>query len=653
MLLRLVSIVAAVLVATGGIMVVVFGPEADPATDGELRSGISATTINSFTVSPSTAYVGEPVTFTASASSTTGSQLTFTFFYDATDNPYPTNNTESPYTTHTTGNPGTVTTEFTYDRLGNLTFGTTSGYVVRLFVGDGSDTVSLSKTVYVIDNTAPRFEVPLPTTLTLDPDQVAYINITVEDADDDPVTVTWDFGDGAVVVNETGNAELGIDVRQSHAWSPELGPGMGPVLYYYMVVTLEDPYSHTTSRTVEVGIRLPYNGLPTVYFDASTNNVDPEVEDEVTFYTSAKDPEGEALTWTFLVNSSFEDVEETVATFVSHTDVTPANTTVWNNLTYEFTVPGDYSVRVYVSDALIPYQVSPHNVTKVESVYVVGNAVPGVTDEIAVVGIPTINTTIGFVILTFTVTVYDSDGDALTGTWDMDEGIIRTNTTDGDRQQHVFAQDRLFNKTGSYNISVTVTDGVDGHDVTRYKLLNVSSNNLPPVAALSFSYELGDYAYAGETIEFTLTLSDPEMDALEVVWDFHDNTSLIQFNLTEYVNGSLTCVVNHTFNALGTYNLTIYYTDNQVGLLNHTKEKKATVVVNYLPLKVVEPWDWWDYTSLGLLALIVIVFILNQVRVSMNRRRLEEKGGMSWEEMKLREDEMSTDEETDFYTEVD
>lgn len=649
--MKMVLIVAAALIATSGLMVAVIGPGPASSPGGGLTGNAAATTIDYLTVAPSTVYVGEPVTFTASASSTTGSQLTFTFFYDAVDSPYPTNNTESPYSTHTTGVPGTVTTEFTYTRLGNLTSGSASYYVVRLFVGDGLDTVSLMRSVYVIQNTAPRFDDSLPTSLVLDPDQVAYFNVTVSDPDDDPVTVTWDFGDGAGAVNETGNALIGLDVSQSHAWSPDIGPGMGPVLYYYLVVTLEDPHSNTVSATVEIGIRLPDNDLPVVYFDASSNNVDPDVEDEVTFYASAKDPEGEALTWTFVVNNSVEDV----AVIVSHTDVTPTNTTVWNNLTYTFNSPGTYNVRLYVSDALIPYQISPHNVTKVEYVYVVGNAVPSVVDEIAMSDeSPTIDTAVGSVIVTFTLQVYDGDGDVLTVAWDMDDGIPRTNSSAGGMIIYKFNQDRLFNTTGSFNISATVTDGLEGHDVTKYRLVNVTSSNLPPVVIeLNFTYDTGDFALPDESIEFTLTLSDPEMDVLEVVWDFGDNTSLVYFNLTEYVNGVATCAVNHTFSEVGTYNLTISYTDNQIGLLTHEKVKYAYVTIDNLRIAASEAWSWWDYTSLALLILIPVVFILNMMRLNINRRRLEAKGGMSWEEMKLREGEMSTEEESDFYTEVD
>ena len=625
-----------------------FGSVSSP--NGELTGSITATTIVSFTATPSTVYIGDPVEFTASASSTTGSQLTFTFFYDAYDYPYPTNNTESPYSTHTTSNPGTVTASFTYTRLGNLT-AATSYYIVRLFVGDGSNTVAAQVTVNVIRNSAPKFDDFQTTSLLLNPDQVASFNATVSDADDDPVTVTWDFGDGTVAVNETGNAFIGIDVSQSHAWSPDIGPGMGPTLYYSMIVTLEDPYSNTVSATVVVGIRLPYNGLPIVYFDASSNTVDPDVEDEVTFYASARDPEGEALTWTFVVNNSVEDID----VIVSHTDVTSANTTVWNNLTYAFVTPGTYNVRLYVSDALIPYQIAPHNVTKVETVTVVGNAVPSVVDEIAMSDeSPTIDTAEGFVIVTFTIHVYDGDGDALTVDWDMDDGVPRMNTSDGGLIIYKFNQDRRFDTTGSFNISATVTDGLEGHDVTKYRLVNVTSNNLPPVVLeLNFTYETGDFALPGESIEFTLTFSDPEMDMLEVVWDFGDNTSLEYFNLTEYVDGVVTCRVNHTFHEVGVHNLTISYTDNQIGLLKHQKVKYAQVTVRDLYVAVPDIWTWWDYTSLALVILIPVLFILNLLRIRANKRRFEEKGGLSWEEMKLRESEMSVEEEADFYTEVD
>ena len=645
--LRLMSIIVFSLMLTSGVMVAIVGCGSDSFPGGELSGTIAATTIDSFTVSPSTVYVGEEVTFTASASSTTGSQLIFTFFYDAVVPPYPTNNTQSPYSEHITGNPGTVTTTFTYDRLGNLTSAPGSYYVVRLFVNDGAETRNMTRPVYVIENTAPTFVLTLPSTMSLLPDQVVDLSIIVADADNDPVTVTWDFGDGTIAVNSTGNALTGVPVSQTHAWSPDIGPGMGPVLYYSLVVTLEDPYSNTRTTTTSVGIQLPYNGLPVIYLRTSVNLVDPE--EEMTFYANATDPEGEALTWTWVMNNSIEDIE----VLISHTDATPPGTKVWNNVTYAFSNPGTYNIRLYVSDALIPYQISPHNVTRSVKVIVVGNSAPSVNEIAMSDESPSIDTELGYEIVTFTIRAYDGDGDALTVTWDLDDDDPVTNTSTGGLDTYTFRQDRTFTASGTYNISLEVTDGIVGHEVLRYRIVNVTSNNLPPnVIELNFTYETGDFAIPGESIDITLTLSDPEMDVLEVIWDFGDNTSRLYFNLTEYVNGVTTCTLNHTYTEVGVYNITIWYTDNQMGLLTHDKVKYVKVTVDDLYIRVVGGWGWWDYTSLAFLIFIPVALILNVYRLHIQRKRIEEKG-VTLEEMNLRESESAEELEEDFYAEVD
>lgn len=646
--LRVISVLVFLSIVAGGVVLTVAGPERGSDDAGELRSSI-ATTIDSFTVSPSTVYLGEEVTFTATASSLAGSDLMFTFFYDAIVPPYPTNNTESPYSEHFTENPGTVITTFTYDRLGNFTSASGSYYIVRLYVSDGSETRSMTRTVYVIENTAPKFDLSLPSTLSLLPDQVVNLPIVVSDADDDPVTVTWDFGDGETAVNNTANALVGIPVSQTHAWSPDIGPGMGPVLYYYLEVTLEDPYENTLTATTVVGIQLPYNGLPVIYLRASVNNVNPE--EDLTFYANATDPEGEALTWTYVINNSIEDVE----ILVSHTDITAPSTKVWNNLTYAFVNPGTYNIRLYVSDAEIPYQIPPHNVTKSVQVTVIGNSAPFVVDEIAMSDeSPSIDTAIGSTTVTFILQAYDSDGDVLSVTWDLDDGGDPvTNASAGGLVTYTFRQDRVFNTSGVFNISVEVTDGLVGHEVLRYRLVTVTSNNLPPnVLEFNFTYETGDFALPGESIEFVLTLSDPEMDDLEVAWDFGDNTSRLYFNITEYVDGVATCEVNHTYDEVGTYNITIWYSDNQIGLLTHDKVKTVLVTVDDLYVEVIEGWSWWDYTSLALIIAVPVLLVLNVYRIHIKRKRIEAEG-VSWEEMKLLESEMLDELEEDFYTEVD
>lgn len=647
--LRLISLFAISLLVFGYLMGAFGDPAADsPADEGTLGCGMAATTIDSIIANPSTIYVGEEVTFTASASSTTGNPLTFTFFYDSITLPFQ-NNTHSPYSEHVTDNPGTVTTTFIYSSLGNLTSPSGSYFIVRLYVSDGTETKSDTETVFVLENTAPRFDSRLPGSISLLPDESVDLSIIVGDADDDPVTVTWDFGDGIVAVNNTGNALTGIPVSQTHAWSPDIGPGMGPLLYYSLVVTLEDPYGNTRTATTEIAIELPYNGLPSIFLTPSTFSLDPG--EEMTFYANATDPEGEALTWTFVLDNNIEDVD----VLVYHTSVTPPGQKVWNNVTYAFENPGTYNVRLYVSDAQIPYQIFPHNVTKTRQVYVVGNAVPSVVDQIAMSDeSPSIDTAAGFVDVVFTVQAYDSDGDSLLVTWDLGgDGNPATNTSAGGLVTYIFRQVRTFTTPGIYNISVVVTDGIVGHEVVSYRLATVTSDNLPPVVVeLNFTYETGDFAIPGESVEFTLILSDPEMDSLELIWDFGDNTSRRYYNLTDYADGKVTCVLNHTYYEVGAYNITIWYTDNQIGLLTHNKEKYVVVTVGELYVAAEVHWNWWDYVSILLLVMVPVVLILNVRRIQIQRRRIEDEG-ISWEEMKLRESEMFDEQEEDFYTEVD
>ncbi|MDH3364976.1 MAG: PKD domain-containing protein [Thermoplasmata archaeon] len=606
-------------------------------SDEELRCSTLAANIQSFSASPNRVYTGEEVTFTATASSTTpDTSLTFIIYYDAIVPPYPTNNTNSPYTVHVTDNPGTVTAKFTYDRLGNLTAGTDTYYCVRLVVSDGSATTDTNLiSVYVMENRAPTFEVPLPESLpVLDPGEEIDLSIKISDPDGDPVTANWDFGDGTIAVNTTGVALPAVYFNQTHAWHPVTGPGIGGSMYFSLVITLEDSYSHTKTATRLVTVMLPPNGPPIVEFAASDTSIDPM--DEVAFYANAKDPEGEALTWTYVFNNSVEDVY----VVVYHTDATLPGTKVWNNISYSFESPGNYKVWLYVCDGLVPYQSLAHNITKLIPIEVAGNSLPSVVEEIVMSEeSPCIDVGIGFFAVTFTIQTYDADGDVISATWDLDDGgDPKMNTSAGGLVIYTFMQERYFDQTGVYNISVAVSDGVLDHEVVRYREFIVASNNMPPSAvSFNFTYDAGNYAAPGEEIEFSITLFDPEMDVIEITWDFGDNSPILSFNLTEYVDRNVTCVVRHSYSEAGSYNVTITYSDNEMfGVLTHERIKEATVVVDTPFDRIADPWSWWDYTALIAVLMIPVVLLLNLVLTRRRRKRLEAQG-ISLEELKLRE----------------
>ncbi len=205
---------------------------------------------------------------------------------------------------------------------------------------------------------------------------------------------------------------------------------------------------------------------------------------------------------------------------------------------------------------------------------------------------------------------------------------------------YTFKQYREFTETGDYNISVSVSD-IKGHTVTRYKLVHVSSNNLPPsLQRLNFTYGVNaTFAQPGQVLNFTLVLSDPEHDRLNVSWDWGDGSPVVNIYLYNYTEGTdnVTLNLSHAYAKLGKYTITVNYTDNKIGLLNHSKFINATVTVD-LPKEVtVVTWDWWDYTSLGIVCMVPIAIAARFYFIDRRRKRLEEEG-ISLEEAKLRKE---------------
>lgn len=594
-----------------------------------------AITISSFVASPNSVYVGEEVTFFANASSTVGSSLTFRIFYDGMKLPW-TNNTASPTSINVTGNPGSIVQKFTYNRVGNFSGAQGNYSVAKLFVGDGASTVSTQIVVWVNErppNRAPRFSYQLPPQLG-DVEVNVPVNLTVgvSDPDDDPLTVLWDFGDGTTATNVTGGALAGIYVNQTHAWSPYVESGQGDYYVdYWLNVTVEDPFGNSNRSTTLVRVYVPPNLSPTVRLTTSVSIADPT--DEIFFYANATDPEGDPLTWTF----DFGD--GTVEVY--HTDPTVRNKTVWNNRSHVYGVVGNYTVILYVSDALIPHQVDMHNITVGTSIRILVNQMPFVTTTIsASMGSPYLNTSIGYVVVAFSIEANDPDGDVLRAVWSFsDDPVQMSNVSAGGADPYRFVQVRTIYEAGLYNVTVVVTDGREGHEVVRHLSLLVGSDNRPPNLALfHFDYGGNETGRPGQLIQFTLVIDDPEGDPVEVTWDFGDGSPRLYFNLSDYVDGNVTCVVSHSFPRAGVFNLTIWFTDNKIGVLDHLIFLNATVTVT-VPL-VVEPsvWDWFDYTCLSLLALMPALAIARLLYIGRKRRELERKG-LSLEETELKKEE--------------
>jgi len=625
--------------------------DAHSGQGGELPARITTVTVTSFTISPNKAYVGSIITFFANVSSSVvGCSLNFTIYYDyillnGSVNP------NSPVTVNTTGNPGSIVTTHIYNAPGNLTGST---YRVRLTVNDGMGGAATATRVVTIDiNEAPYLGPGLGDTLEAEIGVPFDMSVTCWDDDNDNLTLEWDFGDGSDLVEQwTGPAAIGVVCSQTHTWNPDpaLWYGIGDTyLAYYVNLSLTDGFNHWENTTTEIRIPLDHNFSPAGGITINATMVDPA--DKVWLFGTASDPEGEPLTWTFVFNNSEEDF----LVQVYHTGLTEPGTTVYQNTSYVFSETGNYTVTLYLSDLADPeMQVDPdycsHNVS-VDKVYIssVKNSIPSVLSSIKVSDYYTglqdvcVSDTTGIAIAKFSIQTNDRDGEVLYATWNFGDGSEpRYNQSLGGTRVYTFNQTHEYSVPGQYNISVVITDGRDGHEVLRYKLVNITSNNAAPeVRDFDIILSNSSYGLPGSVVQFILLLYDLECNPLEVVWDFGDGSPLEWTNVSLFAeNRTTVCRINHTYAAIGNYEVTINFTDGIYGIRGYHQETwTAYLKIDISDPVVVRVWNWWDYTSLALVILSIPLLIAWAVMGSVRRSRLDMMG-VTVEEYMLRKKEI-------------
>jgi hypothetical protein len=472
------------------------------------------------------------------------------------------------------------------------------------------------------------------------------ISIRVYDLDNDTINVTWSWGDGTPNdINTTEPALAYQEVNQTHMYNPPKEPGMGNYYVDYTLnVTLDDGTGNYNWKDFIVHVYVPDNIAPEVKLVEQNGTFDPS--DSVPISANATDEEGDALTWTLVFNDTVSDFFTEVMT----SPVTAPNTLVWMNTSYVFGAEGTYLVRVSVTDRVGINQFNEtHNITVGPITYnVLANRLPSVADNISMTSSNPviIDAVSGYTNITFSITARDKDGDILNATWDFDDGTPKVyNTSSGGIDIYEFVQWRNYTNTGQFNVTVNITDGRQGHEVVRLLLVNVTSTNLPPgLGGFQYNLSKGVYALPNEIINFTLILSDPEQNLIEVVVDFGDNSTKLYFNLTDYVDGNITLRFSHSYAVKGEFNITITFTDNRVGLFDHIKSVKVRIKVDVPRVVARDIWSWWDYTSLGFVCLMPILIVARMAMIS-RRRRLVEAQGFTLEEWKLVQSEMPGEEQ--------
>lgn len=611
--------------------------------DQDENTARCALVTSSFTISPTTVYVGQTVYFFVNASSDVGTGLTFTIYYDyflwdgVTLNPY------SPVSVNTTGNPGSIVQTHVYEWPGNIS---ENIFAVALFVYDGFTTKRTTKFVTVFEgNRAPVFQNSLAQSYPAQIGVPLEFSVTVRDDDNDALNLTWDFGDGTPpVVQSTGPAAAGVVCNQSHAWNPppELIYGIGDTkIYYYLNLSLEDGQGNHLNSSTLIYISLPHNFSPTGTIATSSSVVDPA--DVIEFRATATDTEGEPLTWTFLFSNS----SSVYYTEVHHTSLTAPGTTLYLNITHNFAEEDNYSIDFYLSDIWLPEdQVGTHNMS-VDTLYLssVVNSIPVPMDEMMVFPQDVqIDEETGVAQVLLRMQANDVDGEVITATWDFGDGTpSAVNMSLGGTQVYTFDQIHNFTHAGQFNVSVMITDGRPGHEVLTYKLVNVSENNSAP-QAMDFNIVLSNSSYGlpGSVVQFIILLFDYEQDPLTVSWDFGDGSPIEWTNTTMYdLDGNAVCMINHTYAEIGDYTVLVNFTDGRYSLIGlHQETLIGRAVIDVRSDQIVRVWDWWDYASLSMFILSIALLVLWSVSGVVKHSRMD-KMGVSLEEYKLRQKELN------------
>ncbi|HEY6888692.1 MAG TPA: PKD domain-containing protein, partial [Solirubrobacter sp.] len=224
------------------------------------------------------------------------------------------------------------------------------------------------------------------------------------DADGDPLTYEWDFGDGITSGSQNPN----------HVFDT---PGT-----YTVNLTVRDGKGGIATKTLSVNVISATNSAPTVTA-ARTPTGSVATGTAIAFTATGADTDGDTLTYSW-----------------DFGDGTAASTS--QNPTHTYTTAGSFTAKVTVSDgkggsgsATVPVTVTA------------ANTAPTVTATRNPTGDGNVNTTFAY-----TAVGADTDGDTLTYAWDFGDGTTGT----GASVSHKYTT------SGAYNAKVTVSDGKGG-----------------------------------------------------------------------------------------------------------------------------------------------------------------------------------------------
>lgn len=541
----------------------------------------------------------------------------------------------------------TLETSWIYSALSANRTGNSSYYFVYVNVSDSSGYDPYSPTgclrpygncllnITVARNMPPDLD-GLPGVFTkkvLFPDPVIppfVAEVAVVDNDNDPVTVTWVWGDGTLTVNRTTSTWPRAYLTVVHAYSFPLNATPRD-FYFYLNVTVDDglPGHNVTMPTVLIFYWLGLDMWPLLRFESPNVGSPWEIGAAVPIAANVSDWEGDPLVYYW----DYGDGNVT-------SSAAAANGTVRS--THAYSREGPYNITIWATDGLNKVlcmnqtTCSPsrsHWVNLSQPIEVHPNRAPFVSVTVSsswnAYGKPT----------TLTTAVLDQDWDNLTVTWSFGDGTFALNRTQGGpaaAKGFALTQVHTYAALGpapnyTYTVEVWVDDG-RGHNVSAETDVFVGSTNLPPTAVVR-PLLANNTARANEQFTLEVNVSDPEGDPVNVTVDFGDGTvQTFYLELEPGVNRTLR--VNHAYAGIWTYTINVTVTDGLVYLqqnrtgglvrMNHTCEVSTIIAVS-APRRGAgsDAWTWWDYTALAAVLSLPAVLTVRGIRRRIAERRQE------------------------------
>ncbi len=420
----------------------------------------------------------------------------------------------------------------------------------------------------VSDNEDPIFVSP-PTDKEVEVNQEAVFSVGVSDAEGDPITVNWSFGDGSAWVYDEITEDTTVEqtVTQTHTYT-----AIGE--YEWVVGIKDDQHEFERVESVVVRVVSEINQGP----DIGTVVADPTsayVGEEVTWTAPAKDVEqgddGAGLLFTWSWGDGSPDTVELMYPVENDTFVSNVQTHTWS-------AAGSYPVTISVWDGFDLETNTIHNVTYMEYYEVISNAVPDGPEVSSIEGVEGVE-------VPCVATAVDVDPDVLVFTWDWGDGTYTVTTHDTSSAPGMPVMsvvDHTWSAAGTHPVTVYVDDGEDGHNVSAGvdAVIVAAGEEAPPG---SISLIVTPYPpYVDEELTMNISAYDANGDALIVTVEFGDGDADSQTTVGD--TGLQYVEFMHTYTSEDTFVVLVHVDDGTTNVTETFELEITPPVANRPPI---------------------------------------------------------------------